>query len=131
MIDATQYGHAVNSSDIKFVAGAETYSSGEEALLKLSEEATMTCHHSFRGFSLRLKRWCMFQINNVTKITYNSTAFDGLILSAEKKSLISSLLSRPDIRIQDTFDDLIDGKGKGVVFLLYGPPGVGKTYTAG
>jgi len=28
------------------------------------------------------------------------------------------------------FDDLIKGKGKGMVFLLHGPPGVGKTFTA-
>jgi len=26
----------------------------------------------------------------------------------------------------DSFNDIISGKGAGVVFLLYGPPGVGK-----
>jgi hypothetical protein len=29
------------------------------------------------------------------------------------------------------FDDWIRGKGKGIIFLLHGEPGVGKTYTAG
>jgi DNA polymerase III delta prime subunit len=29
------------------------------------------------------------------------------------------------------FDDMIKGKGKGMVFLLHGEPGVGKTLTAG
>jgi hypothetical protein len=29
------------------------------------------------------------------------------------------------------FDDIIKGKGKGMVFLLHGEPGVGKTLTAG
>ncbi|OCK72941.1 P-loop containing nucleoside triphosphate hydrolase protein [Lepidopterella palustris CBS 459.81] len=28
------------------------------------------------------------------------------------------------------FDDVIAGKGQGLIFLLYGPPGVGKTLTA-
>ncbi|KAF7519891.1 hypothetical protein G7054_g12948 [Neopestalotiopsis clavispora] len=28
------------------------------------------------------------------------------------------------------FDDLIEGKGKGLIVLLHGPPGVGKTFTA-
>jgi len=30
----------------------------------------------------------------------------------------------------DNFQDLIQGKGEGTIFLLYGPPGVGKTLTA-
>lgn len=34
-----------------------------------------------------------------------------------------------DERLQ--FDDLIKGKGKGMIFLLHGEPGVGKTLTAG
>jgi len=34
-----------------------------------------------------------------------------------------------DERLQ--FDDHIQGKGKGMIFLLHGEPGVGKTLTAG
>jgi replication-associated recombination protein RarA len=30
----------------------------------------------------------------------------------------------------NTFDDVIEGKGKGIIMLLSGPPGVGKTLTA-
>lgn len=29
-----------------------------------------------------------------------------------------------------SFSDLVEGKGKGLVILLHGPPGVGKTLTA-
>lgn len=29
------------------------------------------------------------------------------------------------------YDGLVKGKGKGLTFLLHGPPGVGKTFTAG
>jgi len=32
--------------------------------------------------------------------------------------------------LQNTFDDVIAGKGKGIIVLLCGPPGVGKTLTA-
>jgi SpoVK/Ycf46/Vps4 family AAA+-type ATPase len=34
------------------------------------------------------------------------------------------------IENKDTFDDVIQGKGKGIIMLLSGPPGVGKTLTA-
>jgi len=29
------------------------------------------------------------------------------------------------------YQDIVPGKGKGLVFLLYGKPGLGKTLTAG
>ncbi|KAL9625862.1 MAG: hypothetical protein Q9160_000182 [Pyrenula sp. 1 TL-2023] len=34
------------------------------------------------------------------------------------------------VKQQSHFDDIIKGKGKGLVFLLHGPPGLGKTLTA-
>ena len=42
-----------------------------------------------------------------------------------------SLADNSHLRQSDRFDDLIPGKGGGVVILLHGPPGVGKTLTAG
>jgi len=34
------------------------------------------------------------------------------------------------VESQNSFDDVIQGKGKGIIMLLSGPPGVGKTLTA-
>jgi DNA polymerase III delta prime subunit len=34
-------------------------------------------------------------------------------------------------KIHEQVDDIISGKGKGLIFLLTGPPGLGKTLTAG
>ncbi|KAL8777118.1 MAG: hypothetical protein Q9213_007999 [Squamulea squamosa] len=41
-----------------------------------------------------------------------------------------SLLKRQDDHQDDGFDNLVKGKGKGLIHLLHGPPGVGKLYTA-
>ncbi|KAK3371085.1 P-loop containing nucleoside triphosphate hydrolase protein [Lasiosphaeria ovina] len=48
------------------------------------------------------------------------------------RSHISSNAGRSDENVEDSLevDDIIPGKGKGLVILLYGPPGVGKTSTA-
>lgn len=35
-----------------------------------------------------------------------------------------------EMRIDDSFDDFVSGKGRGLVVLLHGSPGVGKTLTA-
>lgn len=52
----------------------------------------------------------------------------------DRKRLIKALVKhsspKPDGANKHNFQDLIKGKGEGTVFLLYGPPGVGKTLTA-
>lgn len=58
------------------------------------------------------------------------SAFDSLVLSQQKKDLISSLVKEQSNK-ESHFDDIIKGKGKGLIFLLHGEPGTGKTLTAG
>jgi SpoVK/Ycf46/Vps4 family AAA+-type ATPase len=50
-------------------------------------------------------------------------------MNARQKELLESLI-RSHGKEQSGFDDIIKGKGKGLVGLLLGPPGVGKTLTA-
>jgi hypothetical protein len=63
-------------------------------------------------------------------------AFDSLQISGEHKTLIQSLVySHFKKRVNEgsveiATQDLIRGKGKGIVILLFGVPGVGKTATA-
>ena len=112
-------------------SNGKTYVSDLEADRDLSDEEIMTCPPWKPGYSLDLKEWGRFLVTNITEVAYNDTAFDGLVLQEQKKRLMLSLLERQDCQQNDNFDDLVQGKGKGLVFLLHGPPGVGKTYTAG
>lgn len=131
MLDFRAWGRSVAGSNQKFIFGTSINESGTEAMSNLTDEQMMTCIPFLPGYSLELKRWGLFPVSNVTVVTYNDKAFHRLVLSEQNKKLISSLLMRHDNRQDDKFDDLISGKGKGLIFLLHGPPGVGKTYTAG
>ncbi len=56
--------------------------------------------------------------------------FQSLLLPQDQKEMIHSLVKiHSDERL--SFDDVIKGKGRGMIFLLHGMPGVGKTLTAG
>lgn len=63
------------------------------------------------------------------EITLSDTAFESLVLPGDYKELILALTMSHACN-KDSFDDVIQGKGKGIVMLLSGPPGVGKTLTA-
>jgi SpoVK/Ycf46/Vps4 family AAA+-type ATPase len=70
-----------------------------------------------------------FFVDVVNEIEFNSSAFANLVLPADQKELILAF-AMSQVKFKDDFDDVISGKGKGIIMLLSGGPGVGKTLTA-
>lgn len=62
-------------------------------------------------------------------IEWDQHAFEKLILPYDYKDLILAF-SESQLSHKDNFDDIISGKGQGIIMLLSGEPGVGKTLTA-
>jgi len=96
-----------------------------------TEDELIICHYEVPGFALNEKKWGFFIVDNIDNIPINDDTFkSSLILPQKVKDMVSSLVQVHDSDQVD-FDDVIAGKGKGMVFLLHGEPGVGKTLTAG
>ena len=92
----------------------------------------LLCPGFVRGFALTDKVWAEFQIDKLTDISWNDQAYSRLEMNEEFKEVISALVnSHANHGKASEFDDIIAGKGLGLVFLLQGPPGLGKTLTAG
>ncbi|KAI7259262.1 hypothetical protein KC345_g10360 [Hortaea werneckii] len=82
------------------------------------------------GFAFSEKLWLEFSISGIHPITYNETAFDSLVLPPAQKSIVRALVESHRFHAAKTLDDVVQGKGKGLVAVLHGPPGTGKTLTA-
>ncbi|KAJ7187839.1 hypothetical protein C8R46DRAFT_878031 [Mycena filopes] len=80
------------------------------------------------GFSLSDKIWLEFDVTKVVPVQWNSDAFANLVLPADRKTLLRSLVEAH--HEEAGFDDFVKGKGAGLVVNLFGPPGVGKTFSA-
>lgn len=104
--------------------------SASDGYPNFSEDDWAICYPVWPGFSLVNRRWGLFDVSKVNDIDLNMDAFSSLLLSQDKKDTIFALVNQHDVHDAD-FGDLIRAKGKGLVFLLYGPSGVGKTFTAG
>ncbi|ETI20515.1 hypothetical protein G647_08552 [Cladophialophora carrionii CBS 160.54] len=72
------------------------------------------------------KKWLWFFVEKVEEIEFAKNAFG----SKEQKSLIRSFVES-GVKYKDDFDDVIAGKGRGMIMLLSSPPGVAKTLTGG
>lgn len=81
------------------------------------------------GFSFTHKKWIDMFIDELSPVDWNPDCFDQLVLAPRQKKLVKALVTE-HISSKNDFDDIIKGKGKGLVLVLHGPPGVGKTLTA-
>ncbi|KAF7551482.1 hypothetical protein G7Z17_g4996 [Cylindrodendrum hubeiense] len=95
----------------------------------LTEEQLIMTSPIVRGYSLKNKRWMEFFIDDVSEVDFNDQAFSSLVLPQDQKELILAF-AQSQVKYKDAFDDIISGKGKGIIMLLSGGPGIGKTLTA-
>ena len=64
-------------------------------------------------------------------MAWNEGIFKSLVLEGDQRDLVHDLVQAHESNDNEqVFDDVVRGKGKGLVGLLTGPPGVGKTLTA-
>lgn len=82
------------------------------------------------GFAFTEKLWLEFTISGIREIEWNNQAFDSLVLPTNQKSIVRALVESHKFHAARTIDDVVQGKGKGLVSVLHGPPGTGKTLTA-
>lgn len=69
-------------------------------------------------------------VEHLRPVEWDHDAFRRLVLNAGKKDLIQSLVQNHLADAGNSSADLIEGKGNGLVILLHGGPGTGKTLTA-
>ncbi|KAI4941244.1 hypothetical protein J4E91_010821 [Alternaria rosae] len=80
------------------------------------------------GFSLRRKVWIDLVVDRIVDISWNKEAFDHLVADDKTKELVHALVADRISTERNT--DIIQGKGNGLIILLHGGPGTGKTFTA-
>lgn len=69
-------------------------------------------------------------MSKLKPVEFRENAWSRLVLSDEYKDIIRAMV-KSYLSDKIKFQDLVAGKGAGLIILLHGPPGVGKTLTAG
>ncbi|OHE94889.1 ATPase [Colletotrichum orchidophilum] len=82
------------------------------------------------GFALKNKLWLGFYVEDIEPIVWNAQAYDHLVYDEQQKDLVLSFVENHGHANKNAMEDVIVGKGQGLIILLSGPPGTGKTLTA-
>ncbi|KAK4040164.1 hypothetical protein C8A01DRAFT_35852 [Parachaetomium inaequale] len=81
------------------------------------------------AFDFSTKSWKFIDVDRITDVTWNKDAFKRLVLPTETKELIQAAVMAQG-QLLSASPDIIAGKGQGLLILLHGGPGTGKTLTA-
>ncbi|KAM7210502.1 hypothetical protein V8F06_014115 [Rhypophila decipiens] len=123
-------------------AGRATFDSWPEKLpgnLTPSNLQLMLLPAGIYGFYFKEKKWIRLLVDHTRPVNWNKKAFEQLVLPKRTKSLVKGLvmvrkqtLGQSDLKIglKGKSNDIIAGKGSGLIMLLHGGPGTGKTLTA-
>ncbi|KAF7555355.1 hypothetical protein G7Z17_g2224 [Cylindrodendrum hubeiense] len=100
-----------------------------EVLDTLTDEQCLLATPWVRGLDLKTKEWAQFCVDDMAPVVWNDEAFKHLILPGNEKELAWAFVENKALAANN-FDDFVQDKGRGIIILMFGPPGVGKTYTA-
>ncbi|KAH6876627.1 P-loop containing nucleoside triphosphate hydrolase protein [Thelonectria olida] len=128
-IDGKTFSEARPTHQPTIVSSEKSFRTELRQHLEMKDEEYMICDDKVAGYSLQHHKWGWFGVNTIQEVEFDDDAFSCLIIQPKFKDMMLSLVKSHTAETND-FDDFIKGKGKGLIFLLHGDPGTGKTLTA-
>ncbi|KAI1383576.1 P-loop containing nucleoside triphosphate hydrolase protein [Hypoxylon trugodes] len=109
-----------------------------ETTEKLTPHQYILCHYEIMAFVFKTRTWELLHVRDFAEPQFDENLIDHLVMDPQRKRTIKSL-AKSFARLNKHGDtltrnpwaaDFVEGKGHGLILLLHGKPGVGKTCTA-
>ncbi|KAK4540421.1 hypothetical protein LTR36_009278 [Oleoguttula mirabilis] len=99
---------------------------------KLDADKRFLCSDTMPAFMFKHRAWKDLNVDGFSEPAWQMDLVDRLIIPTATRTVLRQLTNRYTRSGADVAwsADLLHGKGEGLVVLLHGKPGVGKTYTA-
>ncbi|KAI1854569.1 hypothetical protein JX265_007560 [Neoarthrinium moseri] len=105
---------------------------------KLTAHQYLLCQYEIEAFIFATRDWEMLHVKNLADPKFDENMINSLVMEEDRKRTLKALaksFARIDKDGNEMLRDMwaadfVKGKGQGLVLLLHGKPGVGKTCTA-
>ncbi|KAI1144885.1 P-loop containing nucleoside triphosphate hydrolase protein [Nemania diffusa] len=109
-----------------------------ESTSTLTPHQYFLCHFEMPAFVFKTRTWETLHVRDFTEPRFDEDMIDHLVMEPQRKRMLKALaksFARIDrneeaLKGEPWTADFVQGKGHGLIFLLHGRPGVGKTCTA-
>ncbi|KAI0600021.1 P-loop containing nucleoside triphosphate hydrolase protein [Biscogniauxia sp. FL1348] len=96
------------------------------------------CHFEMTAFVFRTRTWEVLHVRHFSEPEFDEDLINHLVMEPQRKRTLKSLAKSfartnkhgEEMTREPWAADFVKGKGHGLIFLLHGRPGVGKTCTA-
>ncbi|KAI1752126.1 P-loop containing nucleoside triphosphate hydrolase protein [Xylaria castorea] len=133
MIDCKTYRRLKPNNKIRIeealISFTQEADGSHSASDRLSDEHALITNSTVRGFSFTANRFLKFFVENIQPIRRDLHSFDELKVEPLIKNTLQGVVSH-HAKNRNGISYVESGKGQGLVCLLHGPHGVGKTLTA-
>lgn len=94
----------------------------------LTEDLLLICLPRVLGFALKQKIWIQMLVDNIEDLPKDgrNRAWEKLVLPKKTKELLGHLVEQHTRSNDHRVNDLVPGKGNGLIALLHGPPGMSR-----
>jgi hypothetical protein len=119
------------ANHLKTVVPSLSAFNSPESLSKIPRENYVLFPRIISGFVLSSRKWVNLEMQKMQRATFNKDLWRELQLpNGYKKALLATVRNHIQTNGRLPEYDSIPGKGAGVIILLQGHPGTGKTFTA-
>ncbi|KAK3683413.1 P-loop containing nucleoside triphosphate hydrolase protein [Podospora appendiculata] len=105
---------------------------------ELTNHQFFLCQFEIAAFVFKTRKWEPLHVSGFSEPDFDEGMIDGLVMNEGRKNTLKALskaFARRNRNNEQLSNDMwaadfVKGKGSGLIFLLHGKPGVGKTCTA-
>jgi hypothetical protein len=102
----------------------------DEPTYEMTDEQALLAPARAKGFSMSEQKFAWFLVDGISEVSFREDGFAKLAMPEDSKIMIRTLAQSHSTNKCD-FEDMVRGKSQGMIISLEGPPGSGKTLTAG
>lgn len=90
----------------------------------LADDDLCLCPPTLPVFTLEEQEWLNVAVEGLRDVEWEKEAFEKLVLAKDKKDMLRKVSQAHSTGANKRTEDVIGNKGKGLVMLFHGPPGL-------